>query len=131
MGKKRGGYYNNRMAIAKQTDADKMRHIAEFVGPNLISSFALSLYSNTDMSIDDIHYICSQVQDLWIRSTNEGWNIRENCYELTGIDVRRWSDTGIIEYDARKRRHTMAEVAEYRRSHRWGSEDGETVKRVG
>ena len=105
-------HYNNKRSINKQVDAEKMRFISEWVVPNMVASFTLTLYQNTDMTIDEIHYLCSQVEELWIRSTNEGWNIRDNCYELTGIDVRRYSDTGEIIYDDKYRPMTMAERAE-------------------
>ena len=105
-------HYNNWKAIAKQVDFDKMQHIAEYVAPNLIASFALTLYQNTDMPVMDIHYLCSQMEELWIRSEREGWDIKQNCYDLTKIDVRRWSETGNIEYDDRYKSMTMAQRAE-------------------
>lgn len=117
----KGGYYNSRKSMAKTANAATMRHISEFVTPNLIASFVLTLYKNTDMSIDEIHYLCSQVEELWVRSTEEGWNIRENCYELTEIDVRRFSETGRIGYNPKFMKHTMAQHAEYMRLERMGA----------
>jgi hypothetical protein len=111
-------HYNNRKALAKQISQEQMLHISEYLTPNLIASFVLTLYQNTDMTIDEIHYLCSQVEELWVRSTDEGWNIRENCYELTGVDVRRYSDTGTIIYDEKYRPMTMAQRAERVRKER-------------
>jgi hypothetical protein len=111
-------HYNNRKALAKQINQEQMLHISEYLTPNLIASFVLTLYQNTDMTIDEIHYLCSQVEELWVRSTDEGWNIRENCYELTGVDVRRYSDTGTIIYDEKYRPMTMAQRAERVRKER-------------
>ncbi len=65
-------------------------HYATHVAPNLIASFALTLYDKTDMSVEDIEGILADVQDLWNRSTQEGWDIRQNCFELLNIDVRHW-----------------------------------------
>lgn len=118
MGKHVGGYCNNRKALAKQINQEQMLHISEYLTPNLIASFVLTLYQNTDMTIDEIHYLCSQVEELWVRSSDEGWNIRENCYELTGVDVRRYSDTGTIIYDEKYRPMTMAQRAERVRKER-------------
>lgn len=111
-------HYNNRKALAKQINQEQMLHISEYLTPNLIASFVLTLYQNTDMTIDEIHYLCSQVEELWVRSSDEGWNIRENCYELTGVDVRRYSDTGTIIYDEKYRPMTMAQRAERVRKER-------------
>lgn len=63
---------------------------ATYVTPNLIASFALTLYDKTDMSIEDIENMLVDVQELWNRSTQEGWDIKQNCLELLGIDVRHW-----------------------------------------
>lgn len=113
-------FYNNRKAFDKQALLAQMRKVSEFVAPNLIASFVLTLYQNTDMPLDDIHYLCSQMEDLWVRSSNEGWNIRENCFELTGVDVRRYSETGEIVYLEKYRAHSMAQHAEYKRQERLG-----------
>ena len=105
-------YYNSRKAIEKQVDFGKMQRIAEYVAPNLIASFCLALKYNTDMSNDDIHYICSMVEEIWIQSEEEGRNIRQECYDEVDIDVRRWSETGNIEYIDRFKPMTMAQRAE-------------------
>ena len=65
-------------------------HYATFVAPQLLASFALTLYDKTDMSKDDIADMLVDVQELWNRSTAEGWDIRQNCLELLDIDVRHW-----------------------------------------
>ena len=65
-------------------------HYATFVTPNLMASFALTLYDKTDMSIEDIEEMMVAVQELWNRSTEEGWDIKKNCLDLLGIDVRHW-----------------------------------------
>ena len=116
-------YYNNSKALAKQIDFGKMQKIAEYVAPNLIASFALTLYQNTDMPIDDIHYLCSQMEELWVRSEGEGWDIKQNCFELTGIDVRRYSETGNIEYNEKYKPMTMAQRAERVRREREGNDN--------
>lgn len=63
---------------------------ATYVAPNLMASFALTLYDKTDMSVEDIEEMLIAVQDLWNRSTQEGWDIKKNCLDLLGIDVRHW-----------------------------------------
>jgi hypothetical protein len=65
-------------------------YYATYVTPNLMASFALTLYDKTDMSKDDIKEMLVDVQELWDRSTREGWDIKENCRELLDIDVRHW-----------------------------------------
>lgn len=105
-------HYNNWKAIAKQVDFDRMQHIAEYVSPNLIASFCLALKYNTDMSNDDIHYICSMVEEIWIQSENDGRDIRQECYDEVDIDVRRWSEKGNIGYFDKFKPMTMAQRAE-------------------
>lgn len=63
---------------------------AKYVAPNLMASFALTLYDKTDMSVDDIRDLMVDVQELWNRSTLEGWDIKENCKELLDLDMRHW-----------------------------------------
>lgn len=63
---------------------------ATYVAPNLIASFALTLYDKTDLSVDDIESLLVDVQELWNRSTEEGWDIKKNCSELLDIDVQHW-----------------------------------------
>lgn len=63
---------------------------AAYVTPNLLASFALTLYDKTDLSVDDIEALLVDVQELWNRSTLEGWDIKQNCKELLDIDVRHW-----------------------------------------
>jgi hypothetical protein len=74
----------------KTKDRMIAQHYATFVAPNLLASFALTLYDKTDMSEDDIADLLVDVQELWNRSTAEGWDIKQNCLELLGIDVRHW-----------------------------------------
>ena len=62
-------------------------HYVKFVAPNLLASFCLVLYDKTNMDVDDIQYLVSQVAPLWNRSIEEGWDIRKNCKELLDIDV--------------------------------------------
>lgn len=76
-----------------------VNRIVEDYTPRLLSSFALTLYSSTDMSIDDIKYTMEQCDQLWRRAQAEGWDIRQNCLELTGIDVMHWREAGNIQYE--------------------------------
>ena len=71
---------------------DKMlaMYYAKYVAPHLMASFALTLYDKTDLSVEDITNLCIDVNDLWTRSTAEGWDICKNCEELTGIDMKSW-----------------------------------------
>lgn len=73
---------------------DKMiaMQYARYVAPHLMASFALTLYEKTDMSLDDIEDLCVAVNDLWNRSTVEGWDICQNCKELTNLDMKSWID---------------------------------------
>ena len=57
------------------------------MAPKLIAAFALVLYEHTDLSTDDINDLCSKVAPLYDRAQEEGWDIRENSYKLTGINV--------------------------------------------
>lgn len=55
------------------------------MAPKMIAAFALVLYENTDLSTDDIEDLCNKVAPLYERAKEEGWDIRKNCYDLTGI----------------------------------------------
>lgn len=65
-------------------------HYAKFIAPHLMASFALTLYDKTDMEIDDIADMCVEVNDLWNRASVEGWDIIQNCEDLTGINMKSW-----------------------------------------
>ena len=67
-------------------------HYTRYIAPHLMASFALTLYDKTNLSIDDIADLCVEVNDLWNRSTVEGWDICQNCEDLTGINMKSWID---------------------------------------
>lgn len=75
-----------------------MSHIVEWYTPRMIASFALTLYEHTEMSKEDIVYMCKECDQLWRRAEQEGWDIKQNCFELTGIDVMPFSKKGDIDY---------------------------------
>lgn len=80
----------------RQKDREVAQHYITYVAPNLLASFALVLSEHTDMSNDDIAYMIEQTQEMWNRSTREGWNIRKRCADLLDIDV-------MSELEAKKR----------------------------
>lgn len=82
----------------KGLDKAVINQIVEWYTPRMLASFALTLYDKTDMSNDDIKYMMEQTDQLWRRAQAEGWDIRQNCYDLTGIDVRHWREVGNIQY---------------------------------
>ena len=80
----------------RQIERDVAQHYAMFVAPNLLASFALVLFENTNMNPDDIAYMIEQTQALWNRASSEGWDIRQRCSDLLDIDVMH-------ELEAKKR----------------------------
>lgn len=82
----------------KGLDRAIMSHIVEWYTPRMIASFALTLYENTDMSVDEIKCMCKECDQLWRRAEREGWDIKKNCFDLTGIDVVPFSQSGNIDY---------------------------------
>lgn len=69
------------------------------MAPKMIAAFALVLYENTELSTDRINELCAEVAPLYDRADREGWDIRENCYERTGINVfheKEAKERGII-----------------------------------
>lgn len=82
----------------KGLDKAVMQQIVTWYTPHMIASFALTLYENTDMSVENIRDICIACDELWHRALREGWDIKQNCLELTGIDVRSFKDSGNIDY---------------------------------
>lgn len=78
-------------------------HYARYVAPHLMASFALTLYEKRpEMSVDEIADLCVDVNDLWNRSTVEGWDIVKNCSELLNIDMRSWID--VREHEKRTKK---------------------------
>lgn len=88
------------MARARMTQQELLlQRKAYEMAPKLVAAFALVLYENTDLSNDDISDLCDKIAPLYERSQAEGWDIRKNCYELTGINVYHDSEAkelGII-----------------------------------
>lgn len=82
----------------KGVDKAVIDHIVTWYTPHLIASFALTLYENTEMSVDEIQNMCIECDKLWHRALAEGWDIKQNCFELTGIDVRHFKECGNIDY---------------------------------
>ena len=72
----------------KTTNKLTMDRYIKYLAPHLVASFALVLYENTDLSVDDIQDLCAKVAPLWERSREEGWDICRNCEELLGFDVK-------------------------------------------
>ena len=64
------------------------------MAPKMIAAFALVLYDKTDMSIDDISEIVREVEPLYERAQREGWDIRQNCSDRTGIDCFHYMERG-------------------------------------
>lgn len=88
------------MARARMTQQELLlQRKAYEMAPKMIAAFALVLYENTNLSNDDILDLCDKIAPLYDRAQAEGWDIRKNCYELTGINVYHDSEAkelGII-----------------------------------
>ena len=89
---------------SKRGGLDKavMEQIVKWYTPHMIASFALTLYDKTDMSIDDIKYMCVECDKLWRRAEKEGWDILQNCESLTGIVVKHITDCVEDESDGKE-----------------------------
>lgn len=71
-GKGRSGHYNNYRA------------------------FCLVLYDKYKWEPDEIAECVAAADELWDRAAREGWDIKANCAECTGIDVTHFRDSGRI-----------------------------------
>ena len=66
------------------------------MAPKLIAAFALVLYDQTDLDVDSITALCNEIEPLYERAEREGWDIRKNCLELTGIDCFHYMERGKV-----------------------------------
>lgn len=64
------------------------------MAPKMVAAFALVLYEQTDMTPEQIGELCNQVVPLYERAEQEGWDIRQNCHDLTGIDCWHYMERG-------------------------------------
>lgn len=67
--------------------------------PRIYAAFCLVLYDKYQWEADEIAEAIAASEALWARSSQEGWDIRQNCLECTGIDVLHFKETGTITYD--------------------------------
>ncbi len=116
MGK--GGYYNNYKAFEKTREGAFGKGYISYVAPHLYSAFCLVLYDKYGWDEDQISECILAADELWDRAGREGWDIKENCYECTGIDVSHFRDKGEIIIDDKYRPMTMAQRAERMRRER-------------
>lgn len=85
MGKKH--FSSGSHGVAQQLEKLKLKKQIEYIVPNVYAAFCLTLYDKYNWEPDQIEQLCAETQALWQRSTEEGWNIRDNCEEVTGISV--------------------------------------------
>lgn len=94
---KGGSYYNNRRNAFRSDQKAFMTSVISYITPHLYSAFALTLYDKYGWEPEQIVECVKATEELWDRSTREGWDIKQNCMECTGIDVIHFKDTGRIQ----------------------------------
>ena len=67
--------------------------------PRIYAAFCLVLYDKYQWEPEQIQEAIAASDELWDRSSKEGWDIRENCLECTGINVIHFKQTGQITYE--------------------------------
>lgn len=89
-----GSFYNSRKAQMKKMDKMMMDSYIKYVAPHIYAAFCLILYDKYGWEQDQIEECVVESQLLWDRSQKEGWDIKENCYQCTGINVVSFKETG-------------------------------------
>ena len=82
-------------------DGDKsalLRLKAWEMAPKMVAAFALVLYDDKELNLplEKINELCNQVAPLYERAEREGWDIRQNCHDLTGIDCWHYMERGKV-----------------------------------
>lgn len=70
-----------------------------YVVPRIYAAFCLTLYDKYQWDKEQIAEAIAATEALWVRSSEEGWDIRANCLECTDIDVIHFKETGRITYE--------------------------------
>jgi len=73
-----------------------IRRISEKIVPDVYASLILAMYDGLKLEPEDIERVVLRSQEIWNDSYNNGWDMKENCLECTGIDVRYYKSTGNI-----------------------------------
>lgn len=95
-GKGRSGHYNNYRAYQRTHEGLMAKEYISYVAPHLYSAFCLVLYDKYKWEPDQIAECVAAADELWDRAAREGWDIKANCAECTGIDVTHFRDSGSI-----------------------------------
>lgn len=93
----RGGFYNNYTAYKRTREGVLAAEYLNYVVPHCYSAFILTLYDKYKWEPDEIVECIIATDELWARAGREGWDIKQNCLECTGIDVTHFRDTGRIQ----------------------------------
>jgi hypothetical protein len=66
------------------------------MAPKMIAAFVLVLYDDKELNlpVEKINELVCQVAPLYERAEAEGWDIRQNCHDLTGIDCFHYMERG-------------------------------------
>ena len=114
----KGGFYNNYKAYKRTREGALLSEYISYCAPHCYAAFILTLYDKYKWDNDEIEECIIAADQLWDRAQREGWDLIENCYECTGIDVSHIRDTGRIERVDTNEAMTMAEHAEKLRRER-------------
>lgn len=73
-----------------------IRRLCEKLVPDVYASIILAMYDGLRLEPDEIEAVVLRSQQIWHDSTEGGWDMKENCLECTGIDVRYFKSSGNI-----------------------------------
>ena len=73
-----------------------IRRLSEKMIPDIYASIILAMYDGLKLEPEDIKAVVLRSQQIWNDSSVGGWDMKENCLECTGIDVRYFKSTGNI-----------------------------------
>ena len=119
---KNNGHYNNYTSYKRTREGALMSEYISYCAPHCYAAFALTLYDKYKWDADEIAECIIAADELWDRAQKEGWDLLENCYECTDIDLRHFRDTGHITRLDKDSAMTMAQRAERVRKERMQSD---------
>lgn len=91
-----GKFHNNNKGALQQKEKLFITRISEKIVPDVYASLILAMYDELKLDPDVIEKVVLRSQELWRDSEANKWDMKDNCLECTGIEVRHYKKTGNI-----------------------------------
>ena len=91
-----GNFHNHNRSAIQQRDRLFITRLSEKIVPDTYASLILAMYDELKLDPDVIEKVVLRSQQIWQDASANGWDMKDNCLECTGIDVRYYKTTGNI-----------------------------------